>query len=57
MGWAMIFASALNVFFCLSGLALAYRFNLTSGAAIIAVAAGAFFVSLAPGLAGWRRRA
>jgi len=38
----------LNLFFCLSGLALAYRFDLTSGAAIIAVAATVFFLSLGP---------
>ena len=50
----MVWAGLLNIVFCLSGLGLAYAFNLTSGAAIIAVAAAAFFVSLAPGLA--RRR-
>jgi zinc transport system permease protein len=54
LGRAMVWAAALNIVFCVSGLILAYRFNLTSGAAIIAVAAGAFFVSLAPGLV--RRR-
>jgi zinc transport system permease protein len=54
LGRAMVWAAALNIVFCVSGLVLAYRFNLTSGAAIIAVAAGAFFVSLVPGLV--RRR-
>ena len=54
LGRAMVWAAALNVFFCLTGLVLAYQFNLTSGAAIIAVAASVFFISLAPGLA--RRR-
>ncbi|KHK02715.1 metal ABC transporter permease [Desulfovibrio sp. TomC] len=54
LGRAMVWASLLNTVFCLSGLLLAYQFNLTSGAAIIAVAATVFFVSLAPGLA--RRR-
>ncbi|HML55685.1 MAG TPA: metal ABC transporter permease [Solidesulfovibrio magneticus] len=54
LGRAMVWAGLLNIVFCLSGLGLAYAFNLTSGAAIIAVAAATFFVSLAPGLA--RRR-
>ena len=54
---AMVWASLLNAVFCLSGLLLAYQFNLTSGAAIIAVAATVFFISLAPGLARWRRGA
>ena len=57
LGRAMFFASILNVLFCLSGLALAYRFNLTSGAAIIAVAATAFFLFLVPGLVPRRHRA
>jgi zinc transport system permease protein len=48
LGRAMVGATVLNLFFCLSGLALAYRFDLTSGAAIIAVAATAFFLSLCP---------
>jgi zinc transport system permease protein len=48
LGRAMVGATVLNLFFCLSGLALAYRFDLTSGAAIIAVAATVFFLSLCP---------
>lgn len=54
LGRAMVWAAALNIVFCLSGLLLAYRFNLTSGAAIIAVAAVTYFLSHIPGLA--RRR-
>jgi len=54
LGRAMVWSAGLNIVFCLTGLALAYQFDLTSGAAIIAVAAGVFFLSLAPGLA--RRR-
>ncbi len=57
LGRAMAAATALNVFFCLAGLMLAYRFNLTSGAAIIAVAALTFFISLAPDLIRRRARA
>ncbi len=38
VGWSMLF--------CLGGLALSYRFDLTSGASIIAVAAGCFFLAL-----------
>ena len=57
LGRAMILASLYNALFCLAGLYLAYTFDLTSGAAIIAVAATAFFVSLAPGLARRRHRA
>lgn len=48
LGWAMVWATLLNLFFCLAGLMLAYRFDLTSGAAIIAVAAAVFFLSLSP---------
>lgn len=50
LGRAMIGATMLNVVFCLTGLWLAYRFDLTSGAAIIAVAATVFFLSLGRGL-------
>ena len=49
LGRAMAWAALLNVFFCLAGLLLAYRFNLTSGAAIIAVAAATFGLSLVAG--------
>lgn len=52
LGRAMLLATALNIVFCLAGLALAYGCNLTSGASIIAVAAAAYFLSLVP----WRRR-
>lgn len=52
MGRAMLLATALNVFFCLAGLALAYGCDLTSGAAIIAVAAATYFLSLLPDLRG-----
>ncbi|WP_018124881.1 metal ABC transporter permease [Desulfovibrio oxyclinae] len=47
LGSMMITATLLGAVFCLTGLALAYWFDLTSGAAIIAVAATAFFLSLA----------
>jgi zinc transport system permease protein len=40
----MIVSSVLSAFFCLAGLMLAYRFDLTSGASIIAVATVCFFV-------------
>jgi zinc transport system permease protein len=46
LGRAMVWATLLNMVFCLAGLALAYRFDLTSGAAIIAVAASVYFLSL-----------
>jgi len=49
LGRAMVVASGLNIFFCLAGLMLAYRFDLTSGAAIIAVAAVTFCLTLAVG--------
>ncbi len=48
LGRAMLYACGLNVVFCLAGLALAYGCNLTSGAAIIAVAATTYFLSLLP---------
>ena len=57
LGRAMVWAMLLNLVFCLAGLALAYRCDLTSGAAIIAVAAMAYFASLLPRLARSRRRA
>lgn len=50
LGRAMVWASLMNMVFCLAGLALAYRFDLTSGAAIIAVASAAYFLSLGAGL-------
>lgn len=43
----MIFSSLLAALFCSAGLGLAYRFNLTSGAAIIAVAGVVFFAVIA----------
>jgi zinc transport system permease protein len=42
----MIRATVLSLLFTVSGLLLAFRFNLTSGAAVIVVAAAAFFLSL-----------
>ena len=42
----MVGSSLLGVLFTVSGLWLSYRFDLTSGAAIIAVAGVAFFISL-----------
>jgi zinc transport system permease protein len=41
----MVLSSLLSLAFSLSGLFLAYRFNLTSGAAIIIVAAAAYLAS------------
>lgn len=41
----MILSVVLNLVFTLSGLSLAYMFNLTSGAAIILVASAVFFMS------------
>jgi zinc transport system permease protein len=46
MAQMMIGSSLLGVVFTLSGLWLSYGFDLTSGAAIILVAGGGFFVSL-----------
>ena len=42
----MINACGLSVLFTLSGLGLAYRYNLSSGAAIILVAGAAFFMAM-----------
>lgn len=42
----MIRSLALNLFFCFSGLFLAYRYNLTSGAAIILVATATFLLEM-----------
>ncbi|MBI9085716.1 MAG: metal ABC transporter permease [Desulfobacterales bacterium] len=42
----MVGASLLGVVFTVAGLTLAYRFDLTSGAAIILVAGGGFFLSM-----------
>ncbi len=47
LGTMMIGASVLGSVFTLCGLGLSYRFNLTSGAAIILVAGTAFMASLA----------
>ncbi|MFZ0134553.1 MAG: metal ABC transporter permease [Desulfobacterales bacterium] len=41
----MVYSSVLSIFFTIIGLYLAYRFNLTSGAAIILVAGAGFFIS------------
>ena len=43
----MVGASLLGMVFTVAGLYLAYRFDLTSGAAIILVAGGGFFLSMA----------
>ena len=42
----MIYSVLLNIFFSITGLWLSFRFNLTSGASIIMVAAVCFFISL-----------
>lgn len=42
----MVRATVLSLFFTLAGLLLAFRFNVTSGAAVIAVAGTGFFLSL-----------
>lgn len=57
MGQMMVGASLLGVVFTITGLALAYRFDLTSGAAIILVAGGGFFLSMVMerSMAGSRR--
>lgn len=44
LGRMIVFSIGLNIVFTLGGLALAYRFNLTSGAAVILVAATGFFL-------------
>ncbi|MFZ0242094.1 MAG: metal ABC transporter permease [Desulfobacterales bacterium] len=41
----MVYSILLSIFFTITGLYLAYRFNLTSGAAIILVAGAGFFIS------------
>lgn len=41
----MVYSSVLSIFFTITGLYLAYRFNLTSGATIILVAGAGFFIS------------
>ena len=50
LGEMMVMSSLLGIFFTICGLYLSYRFNLTSGAAIIMVAGLAFFVSCASGM-------
>ena len=52
----MITASLLNMGFTLCGLWLAYRYNLTSGAAIILVAGAGFFLAVLLDHLGFRRR-
>jgi zinc transport system permease protein len=55
LGAMMLLAAVLSALFCALGLALAYALDLTSGAAIIAVAAVAFFAqALIPRPAGAR---
>jgi zinc transport system permease protein len=52
----MFLASLLNMAFTLCGLWLAYRYDLTSGAAIILVAGAVFFLTVAIDRMGFRRR-
>jgi zinc transport system permease protein len=53
----MMVSSALqSAAYCLAGLALSYRFDLTSGAAIIAVAVTVFFAVLGADALRRRRR-
>jgi zinc transport system permease protein len=52
----MVLASLLNMAFTLCGLWLAYRYNLTSGAAIILVAGAGFFLTVVFDQLGFRRR-
>jgi zinc transport system permease protein len=52
----MVLASLLNMAFTLCGLWLAYRYNLTSGAAIILVAGAGFFLTVVLDQLGIRRR-
>ena len=53
----MVWASLIGAVFTVAGLVLSYRFDLTSGAAIILAAGCGFFISLAvERLADWRRR-
>ena len=42
----MIYSTVLSLVFALSGLLMSYYFNLTSGASIIFVSAGCFFISV-----------
>ncbi len=44
MGSMMILASLLSALFCLTGLVISYTFNVSSGASIILVASGVFFI-------------
>lgn len=46
LGGMMLISSMLSVFFCVCGLWLSYALDITSGAAIIAVASICFFLSL-----------
>ena len=57
----MVSATLWSMLFCLSGLAVAYHYNITSGAAIIACATVCFFVrviveTLFPVVLRWRIR-
>jgi zinc transport system permease protein len=47
LGKMMALSSLFGIFFTVTGLWISYRFNLTSGAAIILVAGAAFFITLA----------
>ncbi|WP_022663266.1 metal ABC transporter permease [Paucidesulfovibrio longus] len=55
LGGMMLRACAWSLFFCLAGLLLSARFDLTSGACIIAVAAASFFALTAWDALGRRR--
>ncbi|HDZ24246.1 MAG TPA: metal ABC transporter permease [Desulfobacteraceae bacterium] len=47
LGKMMVLSSLFGIFFTVTGLWISYRFNLTSGAAIILVAGAGFFLTLA----------
>ena len=44
MGSMMVLASILSALFCLTGLAISYAFNVSSGASIILIATSVFFI-------------
>ena len=50
LGWMMVFSGMLSILFTIAGLWLSYRLNVTSGAAIIMVAAVVFIVVYGVGL-------
>ncbi|MFP4168983.1 MAG: metal ABC transporter permease [Desulfonatronovibrionaceae bacterium] len=50
LAWMMLKACIYSLVFCLLGLYLSYRFNITSGACIIAVASAGFFTKVSANL-------